>query len=72
VQADALVNCLQRQLESDMPGSAMHLHCFRVLLPGLLEWTRGCVGWSLSYAIAENLSVGELLVHISRVLQKGG
>lgn len=34
MQTDALVNCFMRQLESDMPGSAVHLHCFRVLCLG--------------------------------------
>jgi hypothetical protein len=36
VKADALVNCLERQLESDSPGSDMHLHCFRVFCLGCL------------------------------------
>jgi hypothetical protein len=69
VKADALVNCCERQLESDVPGSLMHLRCFRVPCLGLLEWMLGCVGWSLS-AFAENLSVGELLVCIRESCRK--
>jgi hypothetical protein len=45
VQADALVNCLKRQLESEVPGSVMRL-LIRVLCLGCLS------GWRLRWLVS--------------------